>query len=44
MAWVVSNVSVLLENMPLVQPGRPHRAARAAPPRNVPRAAVSPCG
>ena len=45
MAWVVSNVSVLLENMPLVRSlaGRIVLHAQR-PPRNVPRAAVSLCG
>ena len=45
MAWVVSNISVLLENMPLVRSlaGRIVLHAQR-PPRNVPRAAVSLCG
>jgi dolichol-phosphate mannosyltransferase len=45
MAWVVSNVSVLLENMPLVRSlaGRIVLHAQR-PPRNVPREAVSLCG
>lgn len=44
-AWLVSNVSVLLENMPLVQSlaGRIVLHAQR-PPRTVPRAAVSLCG
>lgn len=45
MAWVVSNISVLLENMPMVRSlaGRIVLHAQR-PPRNVPRAAVSLCG
>ena len=45
MAWVVSNISVLLENMPLVRSlaGRIVLHAQR-PPRSVPRAAVSLCG
>jgi dolichol-phosphate mannosyltransferase len=45
MAWMVSNISVLLENMPLVRSlaGRIVLHAQR-PPRDAPRAAVSLCG